>query len=436
MFRRLAPIRAPLLVLGLALPFASGAAAATTWYVAPGGRDWQAGTSPDTAFATLQRGANAAQAGDTILVADGTYATPCAGCNVVQFTTDGAPGAPITMIAAPGAHPIIDSSNAWNGIRVSASWIVLDGFEIRGGRALVDLAYAKANAKNLGNYRTSGNGVSIGCDPGTNPTRHHVTVRNMNVHDEPGGGISACYSDYITFTGNVSMRNAFWSPYGNSGFSIYDSRDIDTNTGVKNIIDGNVAAFNREYIPFYLVGKITDGNGIIVDDNRNTQSTHVEYGGRTLVRNNVAYANGGSGIHAYASQHVAILYNTAFANNRAPTDGGQIFANASADVLIRDNILVAQPGGVLSSDVMNASSVVRDGNLYFSPTGPGRFVLPGPHDVWGNPRFVSVANRDYRLRPVSPAIGTGSATDAPPTDIAGTPRPGTAGYDKGAFQTP
>ena len=41
---------------------------------------------------------------------------------------------------------------------------------------------------------------------------------------------------------------------------------------------------------------------------------------------------------------------------------------------------------------------------------------------------------DYRLRSGSPAINTGTATNAPTVDIAGTPRPPGGGFDIGAYE--
>lgn len=40
----------------------------------------------------------------------------------------------------------------------------------------------------------------------------------------------------------------------------------DSSTTIKNFIIGNTCYRNENYIPFYVVGNITDGNGTIVDD--------------------------------------------------------------------------------------------------------------------------------------------------------------------------
>jgi hypothetical protein len=424
------------MVCAAALP---ATAAATTWYVAGTGRDSNAGTTIAAPFATLQHAADKTSPGDTVMVLNGTYTVPCAGCDVLDITTSGTAAAPITYRAYPGQSPVIDFTHGWTGINIQASYITVSGFNAGGGRALVSLAYAQKNAGNLGNYLTSANGIVVGCSGAANPpTFSHVIIRNNVVHDAPGGGIATCYADYITIAHNTTYRNAFWSPYGNSGISIWEMRDSDSNKGYKNFILGNLSYANREYIPFYAAGAITDGNGIIVDDNKNTQSNKVAYGGRTLVANNISYLNGGSGIHAYASAHVDIVFNTTFENNRTPAlNEGQIFANTGTDVKILNNILYAAPNDTYYSNYNNASNVVYDYNLLYSttPDAGEKGLAPGPQDLVAAPLFTAPGSFIFTLRPGSPAIGSASPTDAPATDYAGAPRPTPGGgYDRGALQ--
>jgi hypothetical protein len=428
------PFRAAVAVLCAAsLP---GTAAATTWYVAGWGRDSHAGTSIAAPFATLQHAANLTKPGDTVMVLNGTYSVPCLGCDVLDITRSGTAVAPITYQAYPGQAPVINFKHGWTGIDINANNIVVSGFNVGGGRTLIGLAYAQKNAHNLNNYLTSGNGIVVGC--GNAHTFSHITIEHNTVHDAPGAGIATCTADYITIRYNTTFFNAFWSPYGNSGISIYEMRDTDRNIGYKNFIIGNLSFNNREYIPFYAAGKITDGNGIIVDDNKNTQSDNIPYGGRTLVANNISYMNGGSGIHTYASAHVDIVFNTTYENNQEPTlNEGQIFANTGTDVNILNNILYAQPNHTYYSNYNNASNVIYNYNLLYSTTPEageaGR--APGPDDILGNPRFTSPANSVFTLQSGSPAIGSASSTDAPPQDFAGNPRPTPGhGFDRGALQ--
>ena len=51
-----------------------------------------------------------------------------------------------------------------------------------------------------------------------------------------------------------------------------------------------------------------------------------------------------------------------------------------------------------------------------------------------NPFFVGSSTGDYHLMKGSPCIDTGTSTDAPATDMAGTSRPRGQGYDMGAYE--
>jgi hypothetical protein len=413
-----------------------GSGFAETYYVSGAGSDSATGLTQATAFRTLQTAANLTKPGDTVMVMSGTYTPAGKGYDVLDITTSGTARAWITYRAMPGQHPVVDFTNGWTGIQVDAAYIVIDGLEVGGGASKVTLAYAKSQAKNLSNYLTSANGIVV--DNFINGfLPHHVIIENNIVHDAPGAGIATCYADYITIQHNETYRNAFWSPYANSGISIWEMRDSDTYTGYKNLILDNVSHDNEEFIPFYEAGTITDGNGIIVDDNKNSQSNNVAYGGRTYVANNIVYRNGGSGIHTYSSQHVDIVNNTAWMNNHSPAiNEGQIFANSAGDVTILNNIGVAPSGKYFTSSYNNATSVLSDYNLDYSGTPTaGRAGAPlGPHDRVAAPAFVDAAGLNFHLTAASPAIDTGTKTLAPKTDFDGNPRPYGKAYDRGAYE--
>lgn len=93
------------------------------------------------------------------------------------------------------------------------------------------------------------------------------------------------------------------------------------------------------------------------------------YRGRTLVANNVAFANGDSGIHSYKSTHVDIVHNYAADNNRLPDlDDGQIFANTSKNARILNNVVIAPAGKPVNSSAKN-ENIVHDHNLYATLDG-------------------------------------------------------------------
>ena len=62
--------------------------------------------------------------------------------------------------------------------------------------------------------------------------------------------------------------------------------------------------------------------------------------------------------------------------------------------------------------------------------------LSGTGNIDSNPIFVDAANGDYRLSNYSPAIGSGTSSGAPATDINGVSRPSPSGSgpDIGAYE--
>ncbi|MEH2460017.1 right-handed parallel beta-helix repeat-containing protein [Nostoc sp.] len=299
-----------------------------TYYVSGTGNDENSGVSSSSAFRTIQKAADMTNPGDTVLIMNGVYTNlPKAG-SVLNIKRSGNGKAWISYKAYPGDFPKIQH-NTWHGILVSngASYIEINGLEVVGNNANVTLDYAMSQKTNKANPLTNGNCISI--DGRTNGYVHHIRILNNKVHDCGGAGISAIQSDYVTVDNNVVFDNAWYSVYGCSGISMLSNWDSDNNQGYKMFVTNNKTYNNRMYIPWIVVGKITDGNGIIIDSSRNDNNPKLgAYKGRTLVKNNLAFYNGGSGIHVFLSEHVDIVNNTAVLNNQSPeTQDGQIYAH-------------------------------------------------------------------------------------------------------------
>src|SRR5215217_3709971 len=126
----------PILYAGLSVfsePLESRFLLSTYYVSSSGGADGNAGTSDALAFRTLQKGADAARAGDTVVVRAGTYS---AGMNLYG-RAGGTESAPITFAADPGAvltHAATAGTNAsLAGINLeqAGGWYVIRGFTIR-----------------------------------------------------------------------------------------------------------------------------------------------------------------------------------------------------------------------------------------------------------------------------------------------------------------
>jgi parallel beta-helix repeat protein len=392
-----------------------------TLYVSPSGSDDNDGLSAAQAVQTIQRGVDQAMPGDTVLVRNGTYTVADPGNNIVTLNRSGTASAWISLKAYPGEKPLLQSAN-WQAISVQASYILVEGFKIVGNRDQISASYAQSQASNNSNPLTAGNG--IGVTPAyqrPDVHAHHVVIRGNEVYNCSGGGIYTSQADYVLIEGNTVAGNAWWSPYGTSGISVYQNWNSDANTGYKMIIRGNKVGWNSNKIPFIFSSDdpakrvISDGNGIIVDDGRNTQAFSGNrgspYTGRTLVDSNLVIQNGARGVNVYSSDHVDIFNNTTYQNAFQPeTPDGEISMFDATDVRVFNNILSARPDrpsikrASASDPTRNAerASQAFGRNIVFNGTG---FDAATADNLVGvDPQFIDPAAQDFRVDASSRAI--------------------------------
>ncbi|BAY17463.1 Parallel beta-helix repeat protein [Anabaenopsis circularis NIES-21] len=402
-----------------------------TYYVSGSGSDTNNGLSTASPFRTIQKAANLTNPGDTVLIMNGLYTNSHSGY-VLSVQRSGTANGWIYYKAYPGHKPKI-KHNAWNGVLISngSSYIEINGLEIEGNNPNITLDYALSQKTNTSNPLTSGNCITI--DGRKNNHLHHIRILNNKIHDCGGGGIAVMQADYITLDRNEVYNNAWYSVFANSGISLYQNWNSDTNQGYKMYVTNNKVYNNRQYIPWIYNGKITDGSGVIIDDAKNTQnnSTLGAYKGRTLIANNISYKNGGGGIVAYKSENIDIINNTTYMNNQSlEIDTSQISATSANNVKVLNNILYANPGMTVSK-VWDSTNITYNYNVYANST-----VIPikGANDILADPRFVNPGIADFRLQSTSPAINTGYTWSDLKTDFVGKARPSGTKYDIGAYE--
>ncbi|MBC8140271.1 MAG: right-handed parallel beta-helix repeat-containing protein [Armatimonadetes bacterium] len=426
----------PLLLCAVAA-LLTGCAYATDLYVSPAGSDKNDGKSLKTAFATAQYAADKAEPGDTVFFAEGKHTAPV-GKTLLTVTRSGVPGKPIVFKNAPGARPVLVNNGGWEAIKVSgASHLQFRGLSLRGIAPEITVAEAEREKNNLNNPRTSGNGLNITDNKTTKTFPSHITVQECDIRDFPGGGLSAIHADFITFENNTVARCGFYAPYACSGISIYQPIDQGTDPGYKIVIRGNVSFENYNHVPFFYSNtdpekrKVTDGNGIILDDYSNKQDfgggSGKPYTGRTLIANNVVFGNGGSGIHTFLTHNVDIVHNYAANNNRHPgLREGQIFANMSHDIRVLNNILIAPAGKPVNSDYNN-ENVTYDHNVYSTADGSApvfareladNVLAPAPLLLSGWEK----GGRGYSLTSVETLRKVATVFEGIPTDFFGNKR--------------
>ncbi len=430
------------------------------FYVSPSGVDTASGGGESNPFASIQYAADRTNPGDIVLIRQGAGAAPhyivSSDPNSVGVTLGraGVPSGWVTFKNYPGERPVI-RNGGWGIFRVGrgtgpsnrnrqneAAYLELRGLELRGVASIIP-----EEQRGTFSGPSNTNGIAVeGRHSAIRP--HHLRFADLTVTDAGGAGIITTQADYVAVEGCWLEDNSTTNIYGMSGLSIYGGWDYagPPNT-YRKLVAGVRATNNRSVYPWADVGRLSDGNGIIIDCNLNTQFNSVigPYPGRTLVQNNLAWRNGGSGLHAFLCRRVDFVNNTAFANSRTFATGyGEMFSNASDDIRFLNNIMVATDGRPLSF-VWNTESrpatlgtafyhtlyrggTLPAGNGTLGPTSTGNAAPSGTF-------FVNANGGDLRIRVGSPAIDFGLTTlYAPAADAAGRPRGADGVIDAGALE--
>ncbi|MCS6243868.1 MAG: right-handed parallel beta-helix repeat-containing protein [Opitutus sp.] len=411
--------------LGLCLFSLIPAAHAAVYYVSGTGMDTNAGTGTDnnSAFLTLAKGASVLAPGDTLYVMNGTY-TNAPGNGLMRVTVRGSDAAWTTITAYPGHRPLLKSTD-WSAIDLNrAAYVIIDGLTLEGTvydtGMTVEAATTAAESAPIPQF--NGNGiVADGRDAATFASTVDVTlmprnliIRNNTVRGFAGGGISCIQADYVTIENNIVQDCAWYSVFANSGISIWQARNADTSTADYRIkILGNRVFGNKSQMIWSATQSVSDGNGIIIDDGRNTQndSTLGAYTGKTLVANNLVVNNGGSGIHTYRSDNVDIVHNTAYFNGQV-LDWGEIFASESGTIRIYNNICYARPDRVINKLSQSSTNLDYRSNIYFG--GYANAAYYTANNTTADPLFLNaaldLATADFGVSSTSPALDVALTT--------------------------
>jgi uncharacterized protein (TIGR03437 family) len=411
-----------------------------TYYVGAAGSDSNSGLSASVPFQTIQAAANLTLPGDVVYVMNGVYTT-CAGCVVLDITRSGTADAWIAYRAYPGHQPLIDAAGAWNAIEIhgGASYIEVSGFQVQGNLLNVTLAECTAQAlETAPDPACNGNGIDIdGTQDGANKP-HHILIAGNQVYNFPGGGIGTGEVDYVTIQDNFVHETAWYSRYGNSGISLWESWNYDLGPAPHSIVRRNRVFDNRSLVPYGDTGKPTDGDGIIIDTSRNNQPGSDDIGayqGGFLVENNLSVNNGGGGLLAYQSDNITFLNNTVYGNGLV-VDYADVFVNQSGTVNVCNNVVESAATGT-AVNVYGSAGVRFDYNLYWN--GPVN-ATAGAHDATANPQFNALgtdpATSDFHPLAGSPAVHSGNLAVAPPDDLDGLARPQQPGaVNRGAYES-
>lgn len=359
-------------------------------------------------------GINGIGPGDTIYVIASVAPYQCIFMKDWSDTDAGYPDAPIEVIGIPGPGgnkaKVVnnDRSVCGQGIQVNSrvSYLTIRGFNVVSG--------GPNNTNGIGIH--IGGGVTGGTD-GTVTSVHHITVRGNFVHDSGSSGIGATRSDYITIYNNRIWNNGYQTTtQSGSGISIYEPIPADLEKGYHIIIRDNTIYNNAAGL-----AQSTDGNGIIIDDNRCKQHPTdfcrgKSFEQKTLVKDNIIYGNNGRGIHVYSSNRVVITGNILYHNCQPltlnvcsyPNSEGEISMVDSGRVTLNNNIMIPdQTYGVIQKTwQQNVGKLITNCNVIYGGLGTvkstsGAWVNNGP--LWTtDPQLEDPANGDFDPTATSP----------------------------------
>lgn len=352
--------------------------------------------------------------GDMIQVKNGTYS------EYVTITTSGSRSHPITYMAYPGHRPRVG-----NGYRLSAKWIIIDGFEISG----------------------TSNGINI---TGTNgPTAGNSTIRNNWIHDNGFMGIFASSSPDLLIENNLLERNGVGP--GNCTDKAWDGLNYSHCHGIytgnytwciahkgvtirKNVFRGNSGAGWQNYTN---PGCQSKSSGFLVENNvliDNAVGFYVINMNNATIRNNTVvqlnYAKPQKdSIEMFVVNHGTgnEIINNVFYTTVDPRANQVVLHswNRNADKQkYRSNAWYTQHDSrwIWSGEMVNGRFL----DTYPQLTGDSSSLL---FPIGTPPPFRSVGG-DYRPTDNSPLKGRGS--NCPKTDKDGKPRSGNCTI--GAFE--
>jgi parallel beta-helix repeat protein len=421
------------------------------YYVTSSGDDRSDG-SQGSPWKTIQRADSTSRLpGDCINVAPGTYYA-----HIVIRNGGDAP-TPTGYVAyrcqtLDKCHVLAPGPGHLWLLESPANFVVVDGFELDGnGTASQPDGMADqciGSSWDNSHYNPAPN----------NDSSHHIWVINSIAHHCNLAGISFSNKEWIYVIHNWVYHNSWTSGYEGSGIALvvfqcieagdpscsdttggapgsgsYKPSDMDLTFSApfRNVISWNVATDNSEAHSPIPCGSQTDGNGIIIDTFLAEPDNKVSYPYKSLVYGNVAYANGGRGIHVFAASNVTVANNTAYGNgtdtcinayylsdlSQAGGANNIWINNIAQSVMTVANAACGSYCGGRNAPLLagNGRGVVSANNVYsnnllYGGRGPKTFdadvdYFSSANNKITDPLFISPSTGNFALQSTSPAVG-------------------------------
>jgi hypothetical protein len=426
------------------------------YFVATHGSDTNDGSFGHP-WRSLLKARNSIGAGDTVYAMDGVSQTADDGqgwATSFLLRSGGTPGAPMAIVAYPGASVTIGSSSGpAYGIRVIDSgtcpgnW-VFAGLILRGLDSAMVLAGPSINWRVIGNDMScpTGNG-EVGCFATSKAS--YVTFYGNNVHDVGAAGASAHYqgvywstdSNHIDMGWNTVANvrgcrgiQTHSSPLGSggagdsTGHNLYDLI-IHDNVIHDTQCDGIILATVDPSL-----GKIQVFNNIIYNAGKGPNNPE-QTGAWTCINVPGITANGSPGggmidVFNNTMYNCGSFVQPPYSDAKAAVANGGY--NRNLRIRIHNNIIYQTPAAPYLVLYNSDDGIFGSNNLFFGNGAP-----PSNSGIAESlntdPLFSNLPGRDWRLTSGSAARRAGVNTGVS-WDLDGRARGGSAGYDLGALQ--
>jgi len=358
------------------------------FYVSLNGDDRNIGTE-QAPFRTLRKGASVLTPGATLYVMGGTYAEslvnaiPGGSSWASPVTVAAYPGHTVTVKPSSGSHRVLHFDGA------DRQYIVIDGL-------ILDALNVSYDAVKITH---SGTDVAA--------SAHHIRIVRSEVRNAPSQG--------ILVTGR-SNSNEFLQ------LKVHDNGTSDFDHGIYIATDNNLVEGCEIFR--------NAGWGVHIYNGAGTTN-------RNVVRSNKIHNNGrvgkrGPGIGIYTgSDNVA--YNNILWRQQI---GIHLDHGANASIVANNTIYGHQDYGIFNG-LTSKKAMIQNNIGYSNHTeirNLGFTATIGYNLTDRDPQFRSIDTFDFRLRPISPAIGAGTIIPLVTTDFSGAPRPLGRPYTIGAFE--
>jgi len=428
---------------------------ASVFYVDPsnGGSDNNTGLA-GSPWATIQKAASTAMAGDTVYVAAGTYTEK------VTFNHSGDENALITFIGVGtvlAEEPV--NTTVWSGTFIikTKSYIRIQNFSIQ--NAYWFGIYVEASdhiyLENNSTYNTGASGISVWHSS-------YVYAAHNSVRKACYQSLTTGSQECITFSG-VSNFAIHHNEVYESGGSTNGGEGIDTkedcsygkvySNHVHDLIRLGIYADSWDKtlhdIDIYNNRVYKCGDGIVLSSENGGTVTDVN------VFNNITYNNKNFGIvisnfsdndNDGFKKNINIknntIYNNGFGDDNTSWGGGIIIYSTLVSNISIFNNIVSSNDAMQISDKSGVASVNK--NLIYGYKGLNwTNEVKGTNVVQADPLFVDADGADniagnlddnLNVTSASPAINAGTNTNAPPFDFNNYKRPAESAVDMGAYE--